>query len=513
MAISKRAIVRSHNLIARSIDIPMIADTQPVVVFNPHPWPVTTQLEINYSGQPGGAHLTDAAGTKINSQPVQPMSTTNDRGRGAALFTAELPALGYRLYRIRSGSYAPPTDLSVTRADDGAVVLQNPALRVTIDPRTGWLSSLLDRRTGVDLAGRGPHLQICSDPTDTWGHRVVSYAWPGEDMPVSGLRIVEDGPVRAAVRVEHAWGRSTLTETFLLGADSTALEVRVGLDWREPAHLMKLRFPVAVTDPSATFEIPFATLERPVDGAEEPAQSWVDLTGEASDGSARRVGLTVINNAKHGYDTSPADWPVPATDPSIGITAVRSPVYAWHDPKELDPDGIYSYQAQGIQEFRYLLIPHDGDWRSVQATRRAAELGSAPRAMLESFHDGVLPPTGSFAEVITTEGDGQVVATAIKGAEDPGPDGGTELIVRLSETSGRTATATVRLPIVGRDFDCELAPYRLRTFRVPADPDRPITEVNLVEHEVNPVPRAPEPANGTGNGTGNNAENGATGQA
>jgi len=501
IAISKRSIVRSHNLIAGSIDIPMITGTQPVVVFNPHPWPVTTQLEINYGGQPHGAHVTDADGTKITTQPVQPMSTTSDPGRGAAVFTAELPALGYRLYRIQPGSYAPPTDLSVTDAADGTVVLQNPALRVTVDPRTGWLSSLIDRRAGVDLAGRGPHLQICSDPTDTWGHRVVSYAWPGEDMPVTGIRIVENGPVRTAVRVERGWGRSTLAETFVLGADSDALEVRVALDWREPAHLLKMRFPVAVSDPSATFEIPFATLERPVDGAEEPAQSWVELTGSVPGDPGRRAGLTVINNAKHGYDASPAEWPVPATDPSIGITAVRSPVYAWHDPKQLEPDGNYSYQAQGLQEFSYLLVPHSGDWRSARPTRRASELGSAPRAMLESFHDGTLPPAGSFAEVVTTGGDGEVIATAVKGAEDPGPDGGTDLVVRLSETSGRTATATIRLPILGREFDSELTPYQLRTFRVPTDPELPVTEIDLIELEIPTDSKTPEAATGSKDGS------------
>lgn len=484
ISISKRITVRAHNVIAADIDIPMIEGTQPMVVFNPHPWPVTTPIEINYGGKPNGAHLEDADGNRIISQPVQQLSTTNDRSRGASLFTAELPALGYRLYRICDGGYAPKTSLSVRVADDGRVQLDNTIIRAEIDPQTGWLSSLLDQRTGVELAGRGGHLQICSDPTDTWGHRVVSYAWPGADMPVTGVRVVEDGPLRAIVRVERAWNRSTMTESYVLGADSDALELRVSIDWRESAHLLKMRFPVAIADPEATFEIPYATLERPVDGAEEPAQSWVDLTGTVGNGRSRgRAGLVVINNAKHGYDASPAGSPEPGSDPSIGITAVRSPVYAWHDPKLLDPDGVYSYQSQGRQDFRCLLVPHAGDWRTVQPTRRAAELGAPPRAMLESFHEGPLPAQHSFAEVITAGGAGQVLATAIKGAEDPAPDGGCDLIVRVSETTGREAEAEIRLPIVGRTISCALTPYQFRTFRVPTDRRRRITEVNLVELE------------------------------
>ncbi|WP_197679756.1 alpha-mannosidase [Microlunatus soli] len=484
VAISKRIVVRSHNVIARQIDIPMIEGTQPVVVFNPHPWPVSAPLEINYGGQPHGAHLTDDAGTKIISQPVPTMATTNDRNRGAVLFTAELPALGYRLYRVRSGSHTPDTDLSAEVADDGRVIIGNRTLRAEIDPDTGWLSSLVDLRTGVDLAGRGPHLQLCEDPTDTWGHRVVSYAWPGDTMPVTRIRLVESGPLRAAIRVERAWGRSTMIETYRLGADSDALELKITIDWREPAHLLKVRFPVAVSDPESTFEIPYATLRRPVDGAEEPAQSWVDLTGTVG---KQRAGLVVINNAKHGYDASPAGSPAADSDPSIGITAVRSPVYAWHDPKELDPDGIYAYQSQGEQEFSCLLVPHAGDWRTVHPTRRAAELGARPRAMLETFHPGPLPPQQSFAEVITTGGDGQVIGTAVKGAEDGDHEdragGPCDLVVRLSETTGSPAQAEVRLPIIGRTISCELTPYQLRTFRVPADRRRRITETNLTELE------------------------------
>ncbi|WP_210414799.1 alpha-mannosidase [Microlunatus elymi] len=482
VSISKRIIVRAHNIIARQIDIPMVENTQPVVVFNPHPWPVTAPIEINYGGQPNGAHVRTADDTMINSQPVQQVSTTDHRARGALVFQADLPPLGYRLYRIHPGAYAPATELDVQVTDDGQVIMSNPLLQVRIDPRTGWLTSLLDRRTGAELAGTGPHLQLCSDPTDTWGHRVVSYAWPGDEMPVDRIRVVESGPVRASVRVERSWGRSTMIETFVLGRDSDALEVRYAIDWHEPGHLLKVRFPVSVEDPTATYEIPFATLERPVDGAEEPAQSWVDLTGTTGAGRRRqRAGLAVINNAKHGYDASPADSPVSGTDPSIGISAVRSPVFAWHDPKELEEDGIYTYQAQGFQEFRCLLVPHAGDWRSAQPTRRAAELGSAPRAMLETFHDGTMPSARSFVEVITTGDDGQVLATAIKGAEDATDDGRCDLIVRLSETNGRRAAADVLLPVVGRTISCELTPYQLRTFRVPVDRRRRITEVNLLE--------------------------------
>ncbi len=495
VAISKRIVTRCHNVIARQIDIPLVEDTQPVVVFNSHPWPVTATMKINYSGLPDEVTANDADGQPVPTQRVAPTAVTGFRSRGALIFTAELPALGYRLYRLGGGRPPQAGELTVSVGTDGRPTLQNRRITAVIDPESGWLASLVDRDSGIDVAGRGDHLQLCADPTDTWGHRVVSYAWPGAGMPVTAIRIAEQGPVRVAVEVDHAWGRSTLTERFSLTPDADALRVDVDLDWQEPAHLLKLRFPVAVDDPQATYEIPYATLERPVDGAEEPAQSWVDLSGQLRAGD-RRGGLIVINDAKHGYDVSPAGTPTAGSDPSIGVTAVRSPVYAWHDPQPLEPDRRYHYQALGRQEFSCLLVPHTGDWRSRQPTRRAAELGAAPRAMLEGFHDGHLPGSLSFVEVITRSGDGAVVATAVKGAEDdsapdtqpdtqsdtqPGTDVDCDLVVRVSETVGRPATAEIRMPLLGRTVTTELGPYQLRTFRIPADPDRPVTETDLIE--------------------------------
>jgi alpha-mannosidase len=350
-------------------------------------------------------------------------------------------------------------------------VLENDLIRAELDPATGWLSSLLDKRTGVDvLAGaRGEHTLISRDPTDTWGHRVRSYRWPGETMRVARVILRDSGPLRARLRVEHEWGRSTLVEEFLLGHDADHLEVRVTIDWREQAHQLKLCFPTALTRPQSTYEIPYGSIERPVDGAENPGPSWVDVSGLVD---GRPAGLALINNAKHGYDVSPGA-PGGGTV-SIGVTAVRSPVYSWHDPRELDPDGFYAYQDQGVQTFRYLLVPHAGDRRAAGLTRRAAELGSPVRAMLESFHRGRLPRSRSYLG----DGGGDVMVTAVKTHED-GPD----LIVRAVETTGRAATARIDAPLLGRSFSAEFGPHQIRTFRLPAG-GGPIREVDLIEWDL-----------------------------
>jgi alpha-mannosidase len=472
VAIAKRVIARTHNVIASHVDIPLDEGTQPVLVFNPHPWPVTAHVELQYGAQPTGVHVVDAEGRVTTAQPTQSVAATDDRGRGATVFEAVIPALGYRLYRLRPGT-APASAGTLHAAP---TVLENDLLRVEVDPATGWLSTLLDKRTGVDLVAgaRGEHTQICQDPTDTWGHRVLSYRWPGSAMRVVRIALRESGPLRARLRIEREWHRSTMVEELILGHRADALEVRVTIDWRERAHLLKLCFPIAVTDPVSTYEIPFGAIARPVDGAENPAQSWVDVTGTAP-GTGQPAGLAMVNNAKHGYDVSPG---TPGGDaPSIGITAVRSPVYSWHDPRQLDPDGFYTFQDQGIQSFRLLLVPHQGDWRAAGLSRRAAELGSPVRAMLESFHRGTLPARQSFV----SDGGGRVMVTAVKGHEDGGarPD----LIVRAVECTGGAVQARIELPMVGRAITADFGPHQIRTFRVPWSGGE-VHEVDLIEWDL-----------------------------
>ncbi|WP_260855749.1 alpha-mannosidase [Curtobacterium sp. 9128] len=509
VAVAKRITVQAHNVIARQVDVPVEDGTQPVLVFNQHPWPVSTDVELQFGAQRAGVHVVDGEGRAVVHQRTQSVATTDDVSRGALVFRADVPPLGYRLYRLRPGpapapapargrwSTAAPERLTATEH-----LLENEHLTVRIDPTTGSVVSLVDRATGVDVMrgvdGR-THTQVCADPTDTWGHRVVSYAWPGEPMELRRIVVRESGPLRARVRVERTWNRSLLVEELVLDHDARTLRIDVTLDWREQAHLMKLRFPTALTDPHATYEIPYGDEPRPVDGAEEPAQSWVDLSGTVDGVPA---GLTVITTNKHGYDVS--DGP----QPSIGVTAVRSPVYSWHDPRLLDPDGIYTYQDQGVQRFAVELAPHGGDRREVEPTRRATLLGSPVRAMLESFHGGALGDRHAFVD----DGGG-VLVTAVKGSEDPSPDaasGGADLVVRAVEIRGEHTRARIALPIVDRVLEEDFGPHRIRTFRVPRDPDRPVVEVDLVEWPVqagadapdahpqqggvDPVGAAPEPA-------------------
>jgi alpha-mannosidase len=410
------AFNRAVQSLSRQIAIEHEDGTVPVVVFNAHPWRVRTVAEVDFSWlTPEGARIVDDEGRSVPVQTTRPPMTMS-ASRGRLAFAADLPPLGWRVYRIQRGA--------------------EPATATTPEGLP-WP----DVRRAV----------VVRDESDTWSHAVRAYDDELGEFERISLRTIENGPVRAIVRVESRWGDSTLREDYLLVPGAPHVDVRVTLDWRERHRLLKLRYP---TGPGrATFSIPYGHLEREAGGDEEPGQAWVSCGG-----------LSVITDAKHGWDVRGGE---------IGVTAVRSPVWACHDPATLDPDQDYEYMDQGRQEFVVRLVPHAGDWREAGTVRLAAELDQPAYALLESAHDGPLPQQASFVD----DGGGAVVATVVKGAEDA--DG--SVVVRAYESTGRAAEASIELPLLGRTIEAHFDASELKTFRVPRDPGAPVVETDLLE--------------------------------
>jgi alpha-mannosidase len=469
-AIAARLQNQAIQRISRQIDIPDEAQMAPLAVFNPHPWPVRATVEVEFGSMLGNGGIVAVDDAQARTPVQVARSVTLTGGRRRLVVPVELPALGYRLYRLYPDHPAPATP-----AAEAETVLENEHLRIVVDSATGWLSSILRKATGTELisgdAARAGHALVLNDPTDTWGHGVISYREViGAFTPVS-VRRVESGPVRQVLRVHSEYGSSTLTEEFVLTAGARHLEVRVTIDWHERLRLLKLRFPTGLTDVTAVHAIPYGHLERTADGHEAVSHSWVDVSGTVAE---HRAGLSVLNDAKYGVDV---------TGGEIGLTALRSPPYAWHTPQRLPADGDYEAMDQGVQRFTYRLLPHAGDWRVAGTVRAAAELDQPPVALLESSHDGALPQHQSFVALSDAD---NVVITVVKQAEDDHD----AFVVRGYETAGTAATATINLPFLGRTVTAEFGPHEIKTLLVPRDPARPMVETDLLERAMVPATEA-----------------------
>ena len=104
--------------------------------------------------------------------------------------------------------------------------------------------------------------------------------------------------------------------------------------------------------------------------------------------------------------------------------------------------------------------------------RLAAELNQPAYVLLESFHDGPLPPERSFAD----DGRGSAVVTVVKQAENSD-----DVVVRGYETAGREAEASIELPLLGRSLRVVFGANEIKTVFVPRNPAQPVRETNLLE--------------------------------
>lgn len=461
IAIADRSFNYAVQSFAWNIGIPKSDDTLPIVVFNSHTWPVQQTVELESHRIPESAALVDNLGTIIPYQQVQSSSVTN---RIRLSFTAQIPALGYRTYHLLledPRSQTPPNFPEVQTSDH---TIENGIFRLEIDPKTGCVASLRDKRTNTEVfSGPAARPVVIEDTADTWGHDTFRWDDVIGTFEVVDVKLVEHGPVKSVIRVTSTFNLSTLTQDFCMYPDREQIDVHVIVDWREQLKMLKLRFPVNIEGTTGTRASAYGHIEYSDDGDEYPMQEWVDVSGMVP-GKAIPYGLSLLNDGKYSLDINGSD---------IGLTVLRSPAYAHHIPAELKPGIQYEYIDQGIQQFTYAILPHPGSWQSAGTVCRAAELNQRPFAIFATFHpNGKLPQSDSF---ISVEPENVIVTVVKKAEEDDG------LILRAVETSKIATHGVIILSKWERTINADFAPCQIKTFHVPRDPALPVREVNLLE--------------------------------
>ena len=456
MAIADRNLNYAAQALAWCVNIPLEENSRPIVVFNPHAWESRVNVEIEMNRIRPEDVLVDDNGREIRMQTVQSEATAN--GRSRLSFVADLPPLGYRTYRVVRRE--APVEFSTLEASDTTV--ENRRFRLEFDPETGCIKRLYDKRHNTEVfAGDAAKPVVLDDQSDTWSHNVYSFDKAVGAFKAKSVRLVEHGAVKSVIRVVSEYGASKLVQDFALYHDIEQIDVAVTVDWREQFKALKLRFPINVHFMKVTHEVPYGHIERFANGEEEPMQNWVDVSGTSRD-SGNLYGVSILNDGKYSVDVFTRD---------IGLTVLRSPIYAHHIPAEPDPDGFYSFIDQGIQRFNYTILPHEGSWEYAGTVRRAAELNQKPFALNATYHRGDLPQTASFASVDREN----IIISAIKLAED----GSGDVIVRAYETA-KIATRAA-LCVLDRVVEADFGACEIKTFRISPDASKPIVETNLLE--------------------------------
>jgi alpha-mannosidase len=460
LAIADRDLNNAVQSFAWNIRVDAQEGMRPIVVFNPHTWPVRANVEVEMYRWKETAVLMDDQNWVIPHQQVQSSTITS---RVRLSFMADLPALGYRTYRlIPEGAEGIGAITETVQATDTS--LENDRFRLEFDPQTGWISRLYDKQAAVEVfSNAAAKPVVINDLSDTWGHDVYKYDDEIGVFKAIRLKLVEHGPVKSVIQVTSVYEKSTLIQDFTMYPDSDQIDVHVTVNWQEQFKLLKLRFPVNTYFMKVTNEIAYGHIEQFANGEEVPFQGWVDVSGMAR-GQGSPYGFSLLNDGKYSMDVNIND---------IGLTILRSPPYAHHIPATVNLDERHSFIDQGIQRFSYSMLPHTGSWEGSGTVKRAAELNQRPIALMTTFHpEGKLPPSDSFIEAQSDN----IIVSVLKQAED-----NDDLIVRAYESTKTETQATIRLPKLNRTVQAHFVPGEIKTFRLPHDPSAPVIETNLLE--------------------------------
>ena len=296
------------------------------------------------------------------------------------------------------------------------LVLENANLRFAFD-KSARMTSAVVKATGQEtLSAPGNDFLMFNDMTSTYDAWNIDQWYRGErtsDRADSVAEVLcEEGPVRSVLHFRLRIHDSLIDQEVSLGADASAVEFKTAVEWKEIHKMLRVAFPTQIESLEAAYDIQYGMIRRPT----HTNTSWEQVQFEVcahryADLSDDERGAAILNDCKYGHSVR---------DGVMELNLLRSS--KWPD-----------YNAdQGHQEFTYAFAPHRGTLVDSSVQSDAAQLNREPWRF-----DGYAAKALSLP--ISVEGQG-VSIEAVKRAERSD-----DLIVRVVETRGRHASATVRL--------------------------------------------------------------------
>ncbi|WP_379157626.1 alpha-mannosidase [Paenibacillus sp. sgz5001063] len=404
-----------------------------------------------YAELPGGT----ASNAVICDTAGQPLEQQRTADGGRLVYIPSVPALGTAVLQYGQGELAiARSEEESPLADAAGNRLTTPLVEVAWNDQ-GHFTSIYDRRNGRELLApgkRGNVLQVFEDkPLDfeAWDIDIFYQEKMTEISQLEECKLIENGPLRAVLRMVWTYHRSTITQRIVFYRDTARIDFCTEMDWHGHNQLLKAAFPVDIHAVEATYDIQFGNVKRPThwntswDYArfETVAHQWADL-------SERGYGVALLNDCKYGYDIK---------DGVMRLTLLKSAVHP-------NPD-----QDQGQHAFTYALYPHTGDFVDGGVVQEAWELNNPLRS---------IPGELEGEALFSIEGK-HVLADAIKRSED-----GSHVLLRLHEYAGSQTRVRVEsaYPIESwqecdlieepqgdwqdGDFSFLIKPYEIKTFRI-----------------------------------------------
>ncbi len=385
--------------------------------------------------------VVDGEGRPVDFQRVEATFGGAEERKGL-LLTAAVPGGGAALYHVvaEGKPRRVATDLKVRETR-----MENSCWRLTLDSRRGTLRSIYDKRARRELVPRGRQandLLVIADGGDTWGSGVVRFDKIAGRFAGATVRVLERGPLRARWLITRSYRKCTVQEWISLHRGSNRIDFELEMVWNDSLKAVKIALPFALEDAKATYEIPYGSIARPINGEENPLQRWVMLSGKGY-----RVGLAV--DTIGGADVTPLKQGA-----EVRLTLLRSPPHGHYTTEKyaVGPGRAVVDQG-GPRRARYVLVGGAGE---LGLPEIAAELAQPLQVTLEGAQKG---STRKPFALVGCE-PRTVHVASLKRAED-----GKGFIVRLVETRGKRTRAVVTGPKSFRAIRTVLRAFEIQSWR------------------------------------------------
>ncbi|HEY0789320.1 MAG TPA: glycoside hydrolase family 38 C-terminal domain-containing protein, partial [Thermoanaerobaculia bacterium] len=388
----------------------------------------------------------------------------SQRSGNRILFLAKVPPVSWSVFRVVPEPSRPiASELTATPSS-----LENARYRIRLDAN-GDIASIVDKKGERELLAAPIRLAFQTHRPNDWP--AWNMDWADQQKPPRGyvtgpaeVRVVESGPVRAAVEVRRKAEGSSFVTTIRLAAGNAGnrIEIDEAIDWRSRAAALKAVVPLAASNPLATYNWQVGTIRRGNNAPkryEVPTHEWIDLT----DASGAH-GVTLLTGAKYGSDKP--------DDHTLRLTLVYTP--------GIGEGWTYADQATqdwGHHEITWGLASHAGDRRAAATDWQALAMERPLAAFWTAAHPGALGRSVSLLRMDSAH----VRVMALKKAEH-----GDEVILRVVELDGKETPLRVSFaaPLAAaREVDgqelprgpakieegalvTKLSPFQIRSFAV-----------------------------------------------
>lgn len=430
----------------------------PVLVFNPHPYPITKEIQAEFQladqnwtdNEVTLIKVRDENGKYLPTQNEKESSSLNLDWRKRISFRAELKPMSINRFdcelHIENLEKRPVTPCKKTKTH---FVFDNEKMSVLINKSTGLIDKYQVNGKNLLKENSGKIL-VYKDNEDPWGMTVDGFydcigefkALPKEDAndfsgykdaTCENVHVTENGDVRCKIQATLKNRNSFAVVTYTLPKHDCYIDIDIKIFANDVNTVYKLSFETSFKNAEFWGQTAYGSEQLLKEEKEVTYQKWCALKENGSS-------FGVINRGTYGGS---------AKENRLNTTLMRTPVYSAHPIRDrvlTDNDRFHNHIDMGERDFCFRLTPE------TKHIDRDAEIFNQPPLALSFFPSG----NGKKKDTTVEIDDSNIILSAYKETEKG------KYIARLFNSSEEKESATLSLN--GKEFQINFAPFEAKAF-------------------------------------------------